>query len=59
MFDINYYISAVDVVLSFVSFVKKYSSVNGVAFSRPVFINDNDVESNVLNIKNMRTIWTQ
>ena len=51
MFEINYEMSVIDMVLSFVSFIKHYEAVG---FSRPKI----EKCSGAMKIEGLKTIWT-
>lgn len=54
LFEVNYCMSMVDMVMSFSSFVKHYRLNFRVSFCRPVLARSNE---NVV-IENLRTVWT-
>lgn len=51
MFEVSYWLSLVDMLLAFSSFVAFYSTVK---FCRPVFVKDADI----LSYRALSTIWT-
>lgn len=51
LFEINYEMSTLDMILAFVSFVKKYP---GISFSKPLI----EKNSKQLDVEELKTIWT-
>ena len=51
LFDINYEMSVIDMVLAFVGFIKKY---NAVTFTKPSILQN----SKTMALRGLKTIWT-
>ena len=51
LFDINYEMSVIDMVLGFVGFIKKY---NAVTFTKPSILQN----SKTMALRELKTIWT-
>lgn len=56
LFEINYWISMLDMILAFVMFVKLYQNSHNITFSRPVFLHPEGTAH--LKIEKLRTVWT-
>jgi hypothetical protein len=47
----------VDMIMSFVMFIKLYQTTHNITFSRPIFTK-NDPKNPQIKIQKLRTIWT-